>query len=54
MVNEETLLIRMDEDLKGEVEDLYRNMGISFEEAVRIFAEQSIQENGLPFLVTEY
>lgn len=35
----------MDADLKEKVETLYRDMVISFTEAVRIFAKQSIQEN---------
>jgi DNA-damage-inducible protein J len=44
MAREVTILISMDEDIKEKVVALYRNMGTSFEEAVRIFAEQSIQE----------
>lgn len=39
----------MDADLKEKVEALY---GTSFAEAVRIFAKQSIQENGIPFVIT--
>lgn len=52
MAKEATLQVRMDADLKEEVEILYKNMGTSFAEAVRIFARQSIQENGMPFIVT--
>lgn len=52
MAKEATLQVRMDADLKEQVETLYRSMGTSFAEAVRIFARQSIQENGMPFIVT--
>jgi addiction module RelB/DinJ family antitoxin len=52
MAKEATLQVRMDADLKEKVETLYREMGTSFAEAVRIFAKQSIQENGMPFVIT--
>ena len=41
--------IRMDSEVKSEVEELYRNLGSSFEEAVRVFARESLREGGLPF-----
>ena len=41
MAKEATLQVRMDADLKDKVEALYREMGTSFAEAVRIFAKQS-------------
>lgn len=49
MAKESTLQIRMDSDLREEVESLYRAMGISFPEAVRMFAIQSVQEQAMPF-----
>lgn len=52
MAKEATLQVRMDADLKEKAESLYRDMGTSFSEAVRIFAKQSVQENGMPFVVT--
>ena len=52
MAKEATLQVRMDADLKEQVETLSRGMGTSFAEAVNIFARQSIQENGMPFIVT--
>ena len=52
MAKEATLQVRMDADLKKKAEDLYRDMGTSFAEAVRIFAKQSVKENGMPFVVT--
>lgn len=52
MAKEATLQVRMDADLKEKVEALYREMGTSFAEAVRIFAKQSVIENGMPFVVS--
>ncbi len=52
MAMDATLQIRMNSDLKAEVEELYRNLGTSFAEAVRIFAQQSLQEGGMPFRPT--
>ena len=47
-----TVQIRMDGELKTQVENLYRSLGTSFAEAVRIFAQQSIREGGMPFRPT--
>ena len=44
-----TVQVRMDSKLKNEVEELYRNLGTSFSEAVRVFAQQSVREGGMPF-----
>ena len=52
MAMDATLQIRMNSDLKAEVEELYRNLGTSFAEAVRIFARQSLREGGMPFRPT--
>ena len=41
--------VRMDDEIKNQVEALYRSMGTSFAEAIRIFAVQSIREQGMPF-----
>ena len=49
MALDATCQIRMDSELKAQVEELYRNLGTSFAEAVRIFAQQSLREGGLPF-----
>lgn len=49
MAMESTLQVRMDKELKNEVEALYRRLGTSFSEAVRIFAQQSLREGGMPF-----
>ena len=42
----------MNSDLKAQVEELYRSLGTSFAEAVRIFAQQSLREGGMPFRPT--
>ena len=51
MAKEATVQIRMDAELKEQVELLYKNLGTSFAEAVRIFAKQSVQENAMPFMI---
>lgn len=49
MDKEVILQVRMDPEDKRKAEELYKELGTSFEEAVRIFAKQSILENGMPF-----
>ena len=51
MAKEATLQVRMDAELKDQAEQLYRNMGTSLAEAVRIFTRQSVLENGMPFRI---
>ncbi len=51
MAKEVTLQVRMDADLKEQAELLYKNLGTSFAEAVRIFARQSVQEKAMPFVI---
>lgn len=48
-MKEATLQVRMDADLKEQAEELYKKLGTSFAEAVRIFARQSVQEKAMPF-----
>ena len=49
MAMEAIVQIRMDKELKEQVEALYKSMGTTFAEAVRIFAAQSLIEQGKPF-----
>lgn len=49
MAMESTLQVRMNSELKADVEALYKSLGTSFAEAVRIFAQQSLREGGMPF-----
>lgn len=52
MAMDATVQIRMNGELKEQVENLYRSMGTSFAEAVRIFAQQSLRDGGMPFRPT--
>lgn len=49
MPKEAVLQIRIDSSLKEAAEALYRDMGTSFPEAVRMFARQSVVLGGMPF-----
>ena len=49
MAKEATLQVRMDSELKEQAELLYKQLGTSFAEAVRIFARQSVEERAMPF-----
>lgn len=46
-----TVQVRMDEKLKEKAEKLYKALGTSFSEAVRMFAAKSVEEQALPFNV---
>lgn len=49
MPKEAVLQIRIDSALKEQAEQLYRELGTSFPEAVRVFARQSVIQRGMPF-----
>lgn len=51
MAKEAILQVRMDSELKEQVELLYKQLGTSFAEAVRIFARQSVEEKAMPFVM---
>ena len=54
-MKKETLVeIKMDSETLDTVQSLYKELGTSFEEAVRIFAIQSLSENGFPFVPRKY
>lgn len=50
---ETVLQVRMDKGIKDKVEKLYRDMGITFASAVRLFAKQSLVEQRMPFVVSK-
>ena len=50
-MKEATLQVRMDAALKTQAEELFRELGTSFAEAVRIFARQCIAEGAMPFVI---
>ena len=54
MQKEIVVQIKMDSKTKEAVEKIYRDLGTSFPEAVRIFATQSIIDNGFPFVPKNY
>ena len=41
--------LRVDSDLKHEAESVFKNMGMTMPEAIRIFLKQSVNSCGLPF-----
>lgn len=49
MAKEAMLQVSMDSELKEQAELLYRQLGTSFAEAVRIFAKQSVVDGAMPF-----
>lgn len=51
MAKEAILQVRMDSELKEQAEQLYKQLGTSFAEAVRIFARQSVEERAMPFTI---
>lgn len=53
MEAETVLQVRMDKETKDSVEKLYREMGITFASAVRLFAKQSLVEQRMPFVVSK-
>lgn len=48
-MKESILEVKMDSELKDQAERLYEQMGTTFEEAIRIFAKQSVMEKAMPF-----
>ena len=47
-----TFQMRINPELKRRVEAVYASQGLSFTDAVNIFIQQSLNDNGLPFLVS--
>ena len=47
-----TFQMRINPEVKRRVEAVYANQGLSFTDAVNIFIQQSLNDNGLPFLVS--
>ena len=44
-----TMTIRLDPEVKAQVESLYSNYGMTLAEAVNVFFHQSLNVKGLPF-----
>jgi DNA-damage-inducible protein J len=47
-----TFQMRINPEVKRRVEAVYASLGLSFTDAVNIFIQQSLNDNGLPFLVS--
>lgn len=41
--------VRVDEQLKEEVTNIYEELGMDLSTAIRIFLKRSVQERGIPF-----
>lgn len=46
------LQVRIDKEIKQAAEKLYKDLGTSLPEAVRMFVSQSLREQGLPIKLT--
>ena len=47
-----TFQMRINPDVKRQVEAVYAKQGLTFTDAVNIFIQQSLNEDGLPFLAS--
>ena len=47
-----TFQMRINPEVKQQVEDIYARQGLTFTDAVNIFIQQSLNMEGLPFLVS--
>lgn len=47
-----TFQMRINPEVKRRVEAVYAKQGLSFTDAINIFIQQSLNDNGLPFLVS--
>ena len=45
--------MRINPEIKEQVEEIYAKCGLSLTDAVNIFIQQSINTEGLPFIVTQ-
>lgn len=51
MAKQAVLEVNMDDTLMKQGEELYSRMGTSLQEAVRVFVQQSVAENAMPFVM---
>ena len=47
-----TFQMRINPDIKQQVEEIYAQQGLSFTDAINIFIQQSLNMGGLPFLAS--
>lgn len=48
-----TFQMRINPEIKKQVEEIYANCGMTLTDAVNVFFQQSLNIGGLPFLVTQ-
>ena len=46
------VMIRMDEELKKQAEELFSDFGLTLEEVLTVFIKQSVREQRIPFILT--
>ena len=49
-----TFQMTLDDDFKENVDELFENLGLDTETAIRIFLKACIARNGIPFAVKHY
>ncbi|EHJ51782.1 type II toxin-antitoxin system RelB/DinJ family antitoxin [Streptococcus macacae] len=49
-----TISVRVDDHLKKEAQELYRDLGLDMSTAITMFLKKSIQTQGIPFSVSRY
>ena len=49
-----TFQMTLDDDLKADVDELFEDLGLDTETAVRMFFKASLARNGIPFGVKHY
>ena len=47
-----TFQMRINPDVRQQIEDIYAKYGLSLTDAINIFFQQSLNESGLPFLLS--
>ena len=48
-----TFQMRINPDIKAQVEQIYANCGMTLTDAINAFIQQSINVEGMPFLITQ-
>ena len=51
MAHSSLIQVRVDEELKQDAEQLFKDIGMDVPSAIRLFLKQSIIHNGIPFVV---
>ena len=51
MAHGSLIQVRVDEELKQNAEQLFKDIGMDVPSAIRLFLKQSIIHNGIPFIV---